>query len=258
MNIAQRITTHRILRIAAAGFMALLIHPIEAQSKAEKEAAILKYKGKFLVVKKDGIFMGEAGEGMCRPANPLLPRVLEPPRATATNVISDAEHTKVTDRFNCGVEPIHKGEVLKILDVHLFTVSRGSAVEKGGYLNILVQNVSPHSITRGIGAFEHPSMELGTAAIDIRAGNGKNFNTGDELATQWFTFMDSQDTMDAIKLGNTATGVFVSQVRSGMSFAEVESALGVPQTRVDLGEKVLYKYKDMTIEFHDGKVTDVR
>jgi hypothetical protein len=43
-----------------------------------------------------------------------------------------------------------------------------------------------------------------------------------------------------------------------MSFAEVETALGVPQTRVDLGEKVLYKYKDMTVEFHEGKVTDVR
>jgi len=25
-----------------------------------------------------------------------------------------------------------------------------------------------------------------------------------------------------------------------------------------LGEKVLYKYKDMTVEFRDGKVTDVR
>jgi hypothetical protein len=43
-----------------------------------------------------------------------------------------------------------------------------------------------------------------------------------------------------------------------MSFAEVEEALGVPQTRVDLGGKVLYKYKDMTVEFHDGKVADVR
>ena len=43
-----------------------------------------------------------------------------------------------------------------------------------------------------------------------------------------------------------------------MSFADVESALGAPLTRVDLGEKVLYKYKDMTVEFHDGKVTDVR
>jgi hypothetical protein len=37
-----------------------------------------------------------------------------------------------------------------------------------------------------------------------------------------------------------------------------EQALGVPLTRVDLGEKVLYKYKDLTIEFHNGKVTDVR
>jgi hypothetical protein len=54
------------------------------------------------------------------------------------------------------------------------------------------------------------------------------------------------------------TGVFVNQVKAGMSFAEVEQALGPPQTRVDLGEKVLYKYKDMTVEFHDGKVTDVR
>jgi hypothetical protein len=44
-----------------------------------------------------------------------------------------------------------------------------------------------------------------------------------------------------------------------MSFAEVEAALGLPETRVDLGEKVLYKYKNMTtVEFHDGKVTDVR
>jgi len=25
-----------------------------------------------------------------------------------------------------------------------------------------------------------------------------------------------------------------------------------------LGEKVLYKYKDMTVEFHNGKVTDVK
>jgi hypothetical protein len=47
-------------------------------------------------------------------------------------------------------------------------------------------------------------------------------------------------------------------VRLGMTPAEVESALGPPQTRVDLGPKVLYKYKDMTFEFRDGKVTDVR
>lgn len=50
----------------------------------------------------------------------------------------------------------------------------------------------------------------------------------------------------------------MKEVKLGMTPAEVESALGLPETKVDLGEKVLYKYKDMTVEFHDGKVTDVR
>jgi hypothetical protein len=48
------------------------------------------------------------------------------------------------------------------------------------------------------------------------------------------------------------------EIRFGTTIADVEKILGVPATRVDLGEKVLYKYKDMTVEFHDGKVTDVR
>jgi ACT domain-containing protein len=33
---------------------------------------------------------------------------------------------------------------------------------------------------------------------------------------------------------------------------------GYRQRKVDLAEKVLYKYKDMTVEFHDGKVSDVK
>jgi hypothetical protein len=61
-----------------------------------------------------------------------------------------------------------------------------------------------------------------------------------------------------VSLGNTSSGVFVKQVKAGMSFAEAEKALGVPLTRVELEEKVLYKYEDMTVEFHDGKVTDIR
>jgi hypothetical protein len=43
-----------------------------------------------------------------------------------------------------------------------------------------------------------------------------------------------------------------------MTIAEVESVLGPPQTRVDLADKILYKYKDMTVEFREGKVADVR
>jgi hypothetical protein len=50
----------------------------------------------------------------------------------------------------------------------------------------------------------------------------------------------------------------LKEVKLGMTPPEVEAALGVPETSVDLSEKVLYKYKNMTVEFRDGKVTDVR
>jgi hypothetical protein len=50
----------------------------------------------------------------------------------------------------------------------------------------------------------------------------------------------------------------VKEIKLGMDFSQVEAALGQPETRVDLGQKVLYKYKDMTVEFRDGKVADVR
>ena len=237
MKFAERSSTHRILRIAAAAFIALFVRPIHAQSKIEKEAAVLKYKDKFLLVKNDGIVVnhGHRERGEC---------------VGAVMIINDAKDIKVIDRFNCGVEPIHKGEALKVVEVRL---------AKQGYLVLGVENLSPHSVTRGIGVFAHPTLEVGRAIVEIRAGkNGSDFSSADALAAQWFTLLDGTNPADAARLGNTASGIFVDQVKSGMSFAEVESALGVPQTRVDLGEKVLYRYKDLTVEFHDGKVTDVR
>ena len=221
-----------ILIFGMAAFVGLIVHPVEAQSRTEKEAAVLKYKGKFLIVKNDGISVGLAGEGMCSLGD----------SSGAINVLSAAGGIEVRDRFHCCTEPIHKGECLKIRSVRLGK----------DYLDLAVQSITPHSITRGIGAFAHPSMEQGRAYIVM------DFDTSDALVAQRFTLLDGTDSVDGAQLGNTAAGVFVNQVKAGMSFAEVESALGVPQTRIDLGEKVLYKYKDMTVEFHDGKVADVR
>ena len=96
---------------------------------------------------------------------------------------------------------------------------------------------------------------MGIAAISIASDKG-DVDKADVFAAQWLKPFDTA--VDAAKFGNTASGVFVNQVKAGMSFGDVEGALGLPQTRVDLGEKVLYKYKDMTVEFHDGRVTDVR
>jgi hypothetical protein len=50
----------------------------------------------------------------------------------------------------------------------------------------------------------------------------------------------------------------VRRITLGMTPEQVEAALGQPTTRADLGDKVLYKHKDLTVEFHEGKVTDVR
>jgi len=156
--------------------------------------------------------------------------------------------TAVTHAYRkLAIEPAQKGEVLKVFRV----------VFGRGYFILQVENVSPHSITRGIGAFAHQSLEIGRAGVGFHEGNsGKDMDAAAALATHWF--QPSNTAADAAKLGNTASGVFVNQVKAGMSYSEVEAALGFPQTRVELGEKILYKYKDMTVEFHEGKVTDVR
>lgn len=48
-----------------------------------------------------------------------------------------------------------------------------------------------------------------------------------------------------------------TEVRSGMTPAEVESALGQPERKATLDAKAIYWYPGMKITFVDGKVTDV-
>jgi hypothetical protein len=56
----------------------------------------------------------------------------------------------------------------------------------------------------------------------------------------------------------SAPGSGSREIKLGTTEAEGERILGAPATKVDLGEKLLYKYKDLTVEFHDGKVAEVR
>lgn len=208
--------------------MCLLV--CQQASAIDKEGLLSKYKDKFVVVAKEGLSTCLHG--------PLHPGGM----AIIINTFGQPETLYA---INCQVEPIHKGEVLKVSHTSF----------AGGYLHFELKTVSPHSATRGIGAFAHESIEMGITTISVASDKG-DADMADAHAAQWFTPFNTA--ADAAKFGNTASGVFVNQVKAGMSFAEVETALGVPQTRVDLGEKVLYKYKDMTGEFHDGKVTDVR
>jgi hypothetical protein len=149
----------------------------------------------------------------------------------------------------------------------------------GGYFSFQLTTTSRHTETRGIGAFAHEELRQGDTPVMVapglqmvprtlrerrRAGKGPGINSEadrdqvETLVKPWLAFFPTVEAAEALKIGNTASGVFVHEVKLGMSFAEVEQALGVPVTRVDLGEKVLYKYKDMTVEFHAGTVADVR
>lgn len=42
------------------------------------------------------------------------------------------------------------------------------------------------------------------------------------------------------------------------TIADVESIFGTPTSKQTLGEKVIYKYQDMTVEFTNGKVSDIK
>ena len=42
------------------------------------------------------------------------------------------------------------------------------------------------------------------------------------------------------------------------TIADVESIFGTPTSKETLGEKVVYKYQDMTVEFINGRVSDIK
>jgi hypothetical protein len=216
-----------------------------ALAALEKNEVEQRYEKKFLVVVREGLAVGTCAERQQGPA-PL-------PVLTVKVRGEEAEfHTQSgASAFlsNCGAivpEPLKKGEVLRVRGVSLH----------GHEVRIFVETVSLHQVDRARGASEHHSYQQGAADLRFVTANEDDATAITGLVEGWVKVFDSQD--DAAKFGNTASGVFVKEVKLGMTFGEVESALGMPQTRVDLGEKVLYKYKDMTVEFRDGRVVDVR
>ena len=52
--------------------------------------------------------------------------------------------------------------------------------------------------------------------------------------------------------------ITVPEIKLGMTIADVESIFGIPLRKATLGEKVIYKYEDMAVEFFGGTVSDVQ
>jgi hypothetical protein len=213
-----------------------------------------RYKDKYLVVLRKDLVLGVCGDNDSYRFRPVIiaitgDKVEFDKRSNFTKSALAAS----TDPNNCRYfvsEPVREGEAL------LATKARVGDDE----LVLTVETVSPHSLTRGKGAHEHESHESAKAELHFIFPKKYDYEGGMAFADKWIKPFDTLEAASSFgaTLGNTASGAFVKEVKLGMTPAEVESVMGLPVSKADLGEKVLYKYKDMTIEFHDGKVTDVR
>lgn len=199
------------------------------------------YKDKYFVVMRDGLALAIYDED---PPHGFYLHVRVSESSVDTSPHGFVEHNISSSQYGPTAEPLHKGEVLRSIKADV----------QGEWLLIWVESLSPHAITRGVGAFQHESHKLPKATLMFPMDGG--YEQAKALIDRWLRTFDTQE--EAAKFGNTASGAFVKEVKLGMTPAEVESVLGLPETKIDLGEKVLYKYKNMTVEFKNGKVSDVR
>lgn len=221
--------------------------------KVNKKDIVSLYKKKFLVVQRDGLAIGLcSASSRSAFSEAHSPGGSTEPLTIRINGLEAEYHEQtgisalVSGCASIVGEPIHIGEVLTV----------DSVTWLKNKLWLTVHNVSPHQIERGVGAYSHQTIEKGSAVLIIAPGANASLDAVIASVEQWVKPFDSQT--EAVSFGNTKSGVYVKQIKLGMTLAEVEAELGVPATRADLGDKVLYKYKDMSIEFREGKVVDVK
>jgi hypothetical protein len=231
-------------RVRLAVLLLSLCLPIFATDKKDLSE---RYKGKYLVVLREGLAVGMCADLAELPLGNALDVTI-----TGESAESHPQTGMSAGMTGCGgiiPEPLHKGEIVLARSTWFRRL-------RGGYFTITVENLSVHQVQRDESTSAHPSLEYGRANLIFQTDDAKDYDSVASLVEKWLKPFDTHAA--AAQFGNTASGVYVRHVKLGMSFAEVEKALGPPQTRVDLGEKVLYKYKDMTVEFHNSKVTDVK
>ena len=231
-------------RIVCIALLLPVCLPLFAADKKELEE---RYKGKYLLVLREGLAVG-----MCEGRPEVPSGTALDVRITGDTVEFGRQASVGTGMTGCGEiipEPLHKGEIV-------FAKYTWFRRLKGGYFTITVETVTPHQVKRSERASRHEGLKFGKADLIFETRDAKDYDAVASMVETWLRPFDTRS--EAAQSGNTASGVYVKEVKLGMSFAEVEAALGPPQTRADLGDKVLYKYKDMTVEFHDGRVTDVK
>ncbi len=211
---------------------------------SDKNLLKRKYEAAVLVPRQEGlvIFLCHAPQGT-DPTACLLPW---PVHIFSGRI--DYKNRNATNPPECGVP-----SAVPLLASDLLTVREAGFMDKRFYLQ--VNQIKPVQFTCGMGNDSHEVFARGQATFLFNVSNSKDIDAFDLLVQDWLRPATQDELAKAVRSEKLSP---TRRIGLGMSMAEVEEALGPPQTRADLSDKVLYKYKDMTVEFRNGKVADVR
>lgn len=223
--------------------LAVLMAGAGGQSN-DKNVLIRKYEAVAVVPRQKGlvIFLCYAPKGT-DPSGCLIPWPVD---VSSGGV--DYKNRNMTNPPECGVPsaaPLDTSDLL--------TVWKAGFIDKRFYLDVNL--VKPVQFTCGVGNDSHEAFVRGRAIYLFKVPNPKDVDAVDRLVQDWLGPATEEEVAKAAQPQKLTP---TRHIALGMTMAEVEEALGPPGTRIDLSEKVLYKYKDMTVEFRDGKVADVR
>jgi len=137
----------------------------------------------------------------------------------------------------------------ELLSVYVFASKDGAPA-----VNIL--SAYPHSVARGKGGFAHQSSERLSLQLQPAAGAACTsiIPTLEQLMRP---ATDQEATSWEKSHPEIVAGVIVESLREGMTTAEVESIMGAPERRAEVGGKTIYFYPKLKVTFTAGKVTGI-
>ena len=237
-------------KLLSAGLLCAL-----ATTASGKDPTAKDFDNNYFVVTKTGLAVGTC-DVPCSTDESLCTAKLLPTLAVHLDV-DNVEFHRQSGFGACGQSsgllptPITPGTVL--LSTKSFTDKR-----EGRYC-LLLQTVPLISVTRGIGAFAHTSKELGALSLRVHLADPASLDLVKPALAEWLTETDSLASAVVLgaKIEHSEAESSVKRIKLGMTTEEGEKTKGLPDTRVGLRSKLLYKYLNMTVVFENGGVTDV-